>query len=141
MCRETGHDTAMPARTHAHDTASGARQGLRYGRLRAATRPLGSQDTAQGRGAQERVHTPRHGAEAPTIRPTPSHDTTRTRLRYYRPRAAMRVPGRASWASWVLVHPAWFFDLVFDLVMFLSHRLDPIHEHCSSQIFRKKKFI
>ena len=29
------------------------------------------------------------------------------------------------------VHLAWFFDLVFDSVMFLSHRLDPIHEHCS----------
>ena len=41
------------------------------------------------------------------------------------------APGRASWASWVVVHPAWFFDLVFDSVMFLSHRLNPVHEHCS----------
>ena len=48
-------------------------------------------------------------------------------------------PVRTGWASWVLMHPAWFFDLVFDLVMFLSHRLNPVHEHCSSQNFPKKK--
>ena len=35
--------------------------------------------------------------------------------------ALLCAPRRASWASWVLVHPAWFFDLVFDSVFFLSH--------------------
>ena len=29
------------------------------------------------------------------------------------------------------------FDLVFDLVLFLSHCLDPVHEHYSSQFFLK----
>ena len=50
-------------------------------------------------------------------------------------------PGRASWASWVLVHPAWFFDLVFDSVMFLSHCLNPVDEHCSSRNFSKKNIF
>ena len=40
-------------------------------------------------------------------------------------------PMHTGWANWVLVHPAWFFDLIFNSVMFLSHRLNPVHEHCS----------
>ena len=45
------------------------------------------------------------------------------------------APGRACWVCWVLVHLAWLFELVFDSVIFLSHRLDSVHEHCSSQNF------
>ena len=63
----------------------------------------------------------------------PAHETAR-RARAW---ASQCAPGRACLASWVLVHPVWFFDLVFDSVMFLSHRLDPVHEHCSSQNFSK----
>ena len=66
---------------------------------------------------------PRYDASEATIRPSASG--------HARAWARQCAPGRASWASWVLVHPAWFFDLVFDLVMFLSHRLNPVHEHCS----------
>ena len=44
-------------------------------------------------------------------------------------------PGWASLASWVLVPPVWFFTWFFDSVVFLSHCLDPVHEHCSSQNF------
>ena len=37
------------------------------------------------------------------------------------------APGHASWASWVLVHPAWFFNLVFRLGIFP----ESLNEHCS----------
>ena len=30
-------------------------------------------------------------------------------------------PVRTGWASWVLVHPAWFSTWFFDSVFFLSH--------------------
>ena len=44
------------------------------------------------------------------------------------------VPGRAwctGWASLGLMQPVWVLTWVFDSVVFLSHRLDSIHEHCS----------
>ena len=47
----------------------------------------------------------------------------------------------ASSASFGAHAPGLFFDLVFDSVVFLSHRLDPVHEHCSSQNFSKFFFI
>ena len=81
---------------------------------------------------------PRHGAEAPTIRPVPGHDTAGTRPRYDHPLAAMSVPRCASahlgvpaGLVLVLVHLAWFLTWFFDSVVFLSHRLDPVHEHYS----------
>ena len=53
------------------------------------------------------------------------------------------VPVRAwctGWASLGLMQPVWVLTWVFDSVVFLSHRLDSVHEHCSLQkIFRKKK--
>ena len=61
----------------------------------------------------------------------PAHDTAR-RARSW---ARQCAPRNACWASWVLVHPTWFFELVFDSVIFLSLRLDLVHEHCSSQNF------
>ena len=55
------------------------------------------------------------------------------------------VPGRAwctCWASLWLMQPVWVLTWVFDSVVFLSHRLDSVHEHCSLQkIFPKKKYI
>ena len=44
------------------------------------------------------------------------------------------VPGRAwctGWASLRLMQPVWVLIWVFDSVVFLSHRLDSVHEHCS----------
>ena len=41
--------------------------------------------------------------------------------------ALLCAPGRASWASWVLVHPAWFFNPVFRLGIFP----ESLNEHCS----------
>ena len=44
--------------------------------------------------------------------------------------------GRAwctGWASLGLMQPVWVLTWVFDSVVFLSHRLDSVHEHCSLQ--------
>ena len=44
------------------------------------------------------------------------------------------VPGRAwctDWASLGLMQPVWVLTWIFDSVVFLSHRLDSVHEHCS----------
>ena len=65
----------------------------------------------------------RHGRPWPQHGRAKGHDT-----------ATVHAPGRAwvpSLASWVLVHLTQFFDLVFDSVLFLSHHLDSVHEHCS----------
>ena len=56
------------------------------------------------------------------------------------------VPGRAwctGWASLRLMQPVWVLIWVFDSVVFLSHRLDSVHEHCSLQKknFQKKNNI
>ena len=45
----------------------------------------------------------------------------------------------AGWASRGLMQPVWFLTWVFDSGVFLSHRMDSVHEHCSSRIFSKKK--
>ena len=100
-------DTAMPASTHAHDTVlASAALRPRYG----ARAPVTRYDILRhGRGPR-----PRQGCSA--------HDTAR--------HARACVP---SWASWVFCAPDSIFDLIFDSVLFPSHRLDPVHEHCSSQ--------
>ena len=41
--------------------------------------------------------------------------------------ALLCAPGRASLTSWVLVHPAWFFNPVFRLGIFP----ESLNEHCS----------
>ena len=49
-------------------------------------------------------------------------------------RAAMHglgVAWCAGWASWGLMQPVWFFTWVFNSGVFLSHRMDSVHEHCS----------
>ena len=57
-------------------------------------------------------------------------------------RAAMHSLGVAwctGWASLGLKQPVWVLTWVFDSVVFLSHRLNSVHEHCSLQkIFPKK---
>ena len=159
LCREAGHDTAMPVHTHGHDTAGwaatirrlelgargrlseracGASRRWRWGagrwgagRWGAGGSSLGVRqgcwDTATG-ACDTADPFPRHGRG-------PGHDT-----------AAMRAPGRASGHLGVPAGPAgclcilWFFELVFYSVIFLSHRLDPIHEHCSCTLFIIKIF-
>ena len=149
LCREAGHDTAMPVHTDGHDTAGwvatirrlergahgrlservcGASRRWRWG---AGGSALGVRqgccDTATG-ACDTAGPFPRHDRG-------PGHDTT-----------AMRAPGRASGHLGVPVGPAgclcilWFFELVFYSVIFLSHRLDPIHEHCSCTLFIIKIF-
>ena len=46
-------------------------------------------------------------------------------------------PVRTGWASWVLVHPAWFLTWFFDSVFFLSHQMNTVH--CKIN-FEKKYF-
>ena len=49
-------------------------------------------------------------------------------------RAAMHSLGVAwctGWASLGLMQPVWVLTWVFDSVVFLSHRLNSVHEHCS----------
>ena len=36
-------------------------------------------------------------------------------------------PVRAGWASWVLVHSAWFSTWFFDSEFFLSHQMNTVH--------------
>ena len=48
-------------------------------------------------------------------------------------RAAMHglgVAWCAGWASWGLMQPVWFLTWVFDSGVFLSHRMDSVHEQC-----------
>ena len=84
---------------------------------------LQGHDTALGRGAWRA----RHNAQGASAM---------TRLGPATIRPGLRAPGRA-WVPagpvLVLVHLAWFLTWFFDSVVFLSHRLDPVHEHCSSQ--------
>ena len=56
-------------------------------------------------------------------------------------RPGMRAPVCPDGPVFVLVHMAWFSTSFFDSVLFLSHRLDPVHEHCSSQNFSKFFYI
>ena len=79
----------------------------------------------------------------PATRPAPWHDTVGDPATIRRPcarlgaSAHLGVPvGRVL----VLVHLAWFLTWFFDSVVFMSHRLDPVHEHCSSQKFLENFF-
>ena len=132
--RAHGHDTALAGGTaptirrwgacYTHDTARrGAWHGGRHG----------ARGTAR-RGARVSAATQHPGA---AIRPGPSATTW---LGPATIRPGLRAPGRA-WGPvgpvLVLVHRACFSTWFFDSVVFLSHRLDPVHEHCSSQNFSK----
>ena len=92
-----------------------------------------------------------HRASQTTIRPCraqgrvcdmATHPTTRPGATA-KTRPGVRAPGRAcahlfalAGPGWVLCAPDLVFDPVFYSVLFLSHRLDTVHGHCSSQ----KKF-
>ena len=112
------------------DTAARA---LRHGRWGAATRRWGAGHEARTRSAATWQLSLRHGQGL-------GHDTAGSRPQHCHGAQPWARLG-ASWASWVFCAPGLVFDLVFDSVLFLSHRLDPVHEHCSSQIFSKKKII
>ena len=54
------------------------------------------------------------------------------------------MPGHAwctGWASLGLMPPVWVLTWVFDSVVFMSHGLDSVHEHCSLQKFFQKNFF
>ena len=55
--------------------------------------------------------------------------------------AGLGVAWCAGWASRGLMQPVWFLTWVFDSGVFPSHRMDSVHEHCSSRIFSKKKIF
>ena len=118
--RHCAHDTAMEA----CDTHGRMRRGAGQGEQGRGARR--KRHSAQGRAAlclRYGAGAPRHGRPWPRHGRAKGHDT-----------ATVRTPGRAwvpNFASWVLMHLTQFFDLVFDSVLFLSHRLDPDHEHCS----------
>ena len=142
LCREACHDTAMPARAHGHDMALAALR-PRYGAGRAAG-PRG--ELALGAGARTEAHGA-CGRDAairplgPATWPAPYHDTAEDPATILRPCTRLGAPMR-TWACLLGQLGAhapglFFFDLVFDSVMFLSHRLDPVHKHCSSQKFSK----
>ena len=42
-------------------------------------------------------------------------------------RAGRARPVGTGWASWVLVHPAWFSTWFFDSEFFLSHQMNIVH--------------
>ena len=98
---------------------------------------LGAGARADARGVSGTVATIR--PHWPTTRPAPCHDTTGDTATIRQPCARLGLLGacacafgRACWACWVLVHLAWLFGLFFDSMIFLSHCLDSVHEHCSS---------
>ena len=121
------------ARAQAHDTA------LARGTVPTIRRwgACDTHDTAR-RGAWVSAATWQPGA---AIRPRPSA-TTRSGPAAIRP--GLRAPGRAwglAGLVLVLVPLACFLTWFFDSVVFLRHRLDPVHEHCSSQNFSKIFFL
>ena len=97
----------------------------RAGALQADGRAGRAAGASRARGMSGR----RAGARA-TTRPRGCCDTAPVRA----VRAAMRGLGVAwctGWASWGLMQPVWFLTWVFDSGVFLSHRMDSVHEHCS----------
>ena len=142
-------DTALSS---AHDTARGARDiRPRYGHLRVAIRCDMPSKADKGKGiaraaqrAGARTSHRHDTALGPATRPTLGYDTTRvsaTTRRLWGHDMACARAWCAGWASWGLMQPVWFLTWVFDSVVFLSHRLDSVHEHCSLQNFSEKKIF
>ena len=104
--------------------AAGGRKREARGR---GTRGARHEQQARGRASGETAEgLLRHGHSC--------YDTTPVRA----VRAAMHglgVAWCAGWASWGLMQPVWFLTWVFDSGVFLSHRMDSVHEHCSSRNF------
>ena len=90
------------------------------GLCRNTTQP--SQDTARG--------APATRCPAPTTRPVGTCDTAGWGLHYT---CALAGPG------WVLCALNSVLTQFLDSVLFLSHCLDTVHEHCSSQKKKLKK--
>ena len=115
--RQAGHGRAGGARTGA---GARGRRAARHGAAGARGRQAGGvRDARRGRAG---------------------------RAAWARGARGLGVPGRAwctGWASLRLMQPVWVLIWVFDSVVFLSHRLDSVHEHCSLQKkkFSKKKII
>ena len=150
---QPSHDTATVATTRRWAGAlgraggrtgctAGAQAGSRRRRAgRAGKRVLGERASATGRAGARDMRLRhdrwglRHGSQrlrygrAARPRYGAGLATTRTRA---------RAPGHAwcaGCANWGLMQLVWFLTWVFDSVVFLSHRLDSVHEHCSLQNF------
>ena len=132
-CDTAGSPATRPA--GAHDTAACALK-IRPWRLatHAGQGARGAGQSARGTARRGAHGALQHGGWGCDTAGGLGHDTARPAhdtAGRARALACQCAPGRACWACWVLLHPAWFFELVFDSVIFLSHRLDPDHEHCS----------
>ena len=128
LCREAGHDTAMPARTHGHDTGAGRRcwEGARRQQAGAGRWA----DWALGPGARGRRAAAGAGVGAHGARGAGGSDARGALARQAQGGAGSRLgragrpaglPVRTSWARLgVLVHLTQFLAW-FDSVLFVSH--------------------
>ena len=120
MARQLGKLGAAGARAGALGAqASAGRAGAGLG---CAGASAGRWGAARARGAL------RHGGLGCDTAGGLGHDTTRSAHDTARRARAWVCPARPIL---VLVHLAWLLTWFFDSVVFLSHRLDPVHEHCS----------
>ena len=117
-------DTALAHAALGHDTVVGP----------ATQRVEARGEARKGAGARRARHCAQGRARACCDTAGPGHDTAGpgcdTALGGGARYGHVRAPRRAwciGWASWGLVPPVWFFDSV----VFLSHCLDQVHEHCS----------
>ena len=132
--------------------ALGAGLGVQARRQQAWQQALGRAGTARacadGRGARGRQGTDARGRAAGKAgRGRSARQAGAGRARrtaWARGARGLGGPRRAwctGWASLGLMQPVWVLTWVFDSVVFLSHRLDSVHEHCSLQNFFQKKNI
>ena len=114
--------------------------GWARGRLLGSLTRNSAQDTActrpqygQGRAVTQRWAL-RHGRGP---RPRYGHSCLQhdTGARCARGHARLGAPVCSAGPSWVLCAPDSVLIQIFNSVWFLSHRLDPVNEHCSSQNF------
>ena len=118
-----------------HATEAAGRAAEAAGRASGAAGPAAE---AAGRASGARSMSGRRAGVRAATRPRGCCDTAPVRT----VRAAMHglgVAWCAGWASWGLMQPVWFLTWVFDSGVFLSHRMDSVHEHCSSRNFSEKK--
>ena len=107
LCHEAGHDTAMPARTHDHDTALG-RAGRALGAQGVRQAGLGSAQCAgvgvhSGRGRQGRTAGARQQRAGARGARGWAHGVRGARLALAWPRRAWCT----GWASLGLMQPVW----------------------------------
>ena len=122
--RAAGRAAGARGRGARQGRAAGARgRGARQGRG-AGARGKGAR---QGRAARARDMSGRRAGALAATQPRGCCDTAPVRAAMH----GLGVAWCAGWASWGLMQPVWFLTWVFDSGVFLSHRMDSVHEHCS----------